>query len=71
MIKNAVTATSIGTSENFDHKVTGLILDEDHIENDCEDCHIEKNFEINPACKNCHDDKNYPEYKPGKFIENK
>ncbi len=58
-------------SENFDHKVTGLILDEDHIENDCEDCHIEKNFEINPACKNCHDDKNYPEYKPGKFIENK
>ena len=32
---------------------------------------LEKNFEINPTCKNCHDDKNYPEYKPGKFIENK
>jgi hypothetical protein len=57
-------------SENFDHKVTGLILDEDHIGNDCEDCHIEKNFGINPTCTNCHDDKNYPEHKPGKIIEN-
>ncbi|RKY97686.1 MAG: hypothetical protein DRQ13_04405 [Ignavibacteriae bacterium] len=57
-------------SENFDHKVTGLILDEDHIENDCEDCHIDRNFNINPTCDNCHDDKNYPGDEPGKLIDN-
>ena len=56
-------------SEKFDHKVTGLILDEDHIENDCEDCHIERSFSTGPTCDNCHDDKNYPEDKPGKIIE--
>ncbi len=57
-------------SETFDHKVADLILDENHIENDCEDCHIGRNFNTKPMCNNCHDDKNYPKDLPGKPIEN-
>ncbi len=55
-------------SESFDHKITGLVLDEDHLENSCEDCHINLDFKRNPECDSCHDDKNYPEHKPGKLI---
>jgi hypothetical protein len=58
-------------SETFDHNITGLILDEDHIENDCEDCHIDKNFSAKPTCDNCHDTMTYPEDLPGKLKENK
>ncbi|MGB5893185.1 MAG: cytochrome c3 family protein [Ignavibacteriaceae bacterium] len=54
-------------SETFNHKITGLILDEDHIENDCQDCHIDKNFSANPTCDNCHEDITYPEVIPGKL----
>jgi hypothetical protein len=56
-------------SKTFDHKVTGLALDEIHIEFDCGDCHIGENFSKNPSCENCHDDKNYPEDKPGKLVK--
>jgi hypothetical protein len=57
--------------ETFDHQVTGLILDEDHSENDCEDCHIDRDFSVNPTCDNCHDDINYPDDKPGELLEDK
>ena len=43
------------TPENFDHKVTGLILDEIHVENECEDCHVGNNYQ-SPTCENCHDE---------------
>lgn len=49
----------------FDHSVTGLALNDDHIEEDCENCHIDRDFRIEPTCDECHDDINYPEYLPG------
>jgi hypothetical protein len=53
------------TSENFNHAITGLYLDENHIENDCEDCHVDNNYQ-KPTCDNCHDeDIIYPDYLPG------
>jgi hypothetical protein len=53
------------TLETFDHAVSGLVLDENHIEMDCENCHIENNFAKKPTCDNCHDDITYPDSKPG------
>ena len=55
-------------SETFDHKVTGLMLDEIHIEFDCSDCHLDRDFSRRPSCGNCHDDKNFPNNKPGKLV---
>jgi hypothetical protein len=55
--------------EMFDHKITGLILDKNHVENDCQDCHIDKNFSANPTCDNCHEDMIYPNDIPGKLIK--
>ena len=50
----------------FDHKITGLILDDNHSDIDCEDCHIGRDFSKKPTCNNCHDDKSFPKDKPGK-----
>lgn len=53
--------------ENFDHTLTGLILDENHRENECEDCHLDRIYTSTPNCENCHDeDISYPKKKPGK-----
>jgi hypothetical protein len=50
----------------FDHAITGLTLSEEHEEFDCEECHIERDFSIEPTCDNCHDeDVIYPDYIPG------
>lgn len=54
--------------ETFNHKIVGLVLDENHIDNECEDCHTENDFSKAPTCDNCHDNKNYPKDKPGKVI---
>lgn len=54
--------------KTFDHKKTGLALDETHSGNECSDCHIDKKFDKKPSCKNCHDDKSYPANKPGKLL---
>lgn len=54
--------------KTFDHKKTGLELDEVHKNNECSDCHIDKNFGNKPSCKNCHEDKAYPAQKPGKTL---
>ena len=56
-------------SKTFNHKITGLILDDVHIEFDCGDCHIGEDFSKKPSCENCHDDKNYPDDKPGKLVK--
>ncbi len=51
--------------ENFEHSITGLSLDENHSENDCEDCHVENDYK-NPTCDNCHDEEIfYPDFLPG------
>jgi len=56
-------------SSNFNHKVTGLELDETHIEFDCGDCHENEDFSKKPSCEGCHDDKTFPESKPGKLVK--
>lgn len=56
-------------SSNFIHKVTGLELDETHIEFDCGDCHENEDFSQKPSCEGCHDDKTFPESKPGKLVK--
>lgn len=49
----------------FDHTVTGVVLSDDHIEEDCDNCHIDNDYTTNPTCDNCHDeDITYPEYLP-------
>lgn len=54
----------------FNHKITGLILNDTHIEVECEDCHSGKDFSIKPGCDNCHDEKSYPIDLPGKMVKN-
>lgn len=56
-------------SSNFNHKVTGLVLDETHIEFDCTDCHGEEDYSKKPSCEGCHDDMSYPQNKPGKLVK--
>jgi hypothetical protein len=51
---------------NFKHAVTGLQLDETHIELSCEECHVGKNYAVKPSCKGCHENYVYPKNKPGK-----
>ncbi|HQF43814.1 MAG TPA: cytochrome c3 family protein, partial [Ignavibacteriaceae bacterium] len=55
----------------FKHSVTGLQLDEIHIELSCDDCHSDNNFAVKPTCSSCHDDYSYPKQKPGKVIGKK
>jgi len=55
------------TQENFDHKVTGLVLDDNHKEAECTDCHTNKDY-TKRECNNCHEDFSYPKQKPGKLI---
>jgi RecJ-like exonuclease len=49
----------------FDHSVIGLTLNEDHEEEDCEVCHIDRDFRVVPTCDNCHDEISYPDDLPG------
>jgi hypothetical protein len=49
----------------FDHKVTGLVLSEDHLDLDCSDCHLEMDFSARPSCEDCHDEPMLPEKLPG------
>jgi len=57
------------TEGKFNHKITGLILDENHTDLDCSDCHINMEFIKKPTCDNCHDEKSFPKDKPGKLIK--
>lgn len=54
--------------EAFDHGLaTGLALDENHIENECSDCHAD--FK-KPDCSDCHEDEmNYPDDLPGTLLK--
>ncbi len=55
------------STANFNHaKITGVGLDEIHLEMDCGDCHMDRNFARKPTCDACHDDgRAYPASKPG------
>jgi hypothetical protein len=56
-------------TETFDHAAIGLALDEDHADNDCTDCHLDRQFEKPPTCLECHDEKQYPKDVPGKRVK--
>ena len=53
----------------FDHDVTGLILDETHVDMDCDLCHVGRDFSIEPGCDNCHDDRGHPQDRPGTLVD--
>ncbi len=54
---------------SFDHKVTGLVLNADHNEVECENCHQDALYERPPTCDSCHDsDVVYPASSPGKKV---
>lgn len=54
----------------FNHNITGLSLDETHIELECTDCHQEDNYSKKPTCSDCHDDDIYfPDSLPGKKLK--
>lgn len=61
--------------DNFDHSITGLKLDENHIDNDCSDCHEDEDGNLNykkPTCVNCHDEDEgfvVPNKLPGKKVK--
>jgi hypothetical protein len=57
-----------GWQTRFDHKKTGLALDELHTGADCASCHADKKFIAPPACGSCHTDKSYPANKPGRIV---
>jgi len=69
LISTCTSCHSGWDSITFDHTITGLALDDMHVEFDCADCHNGEDFSKNPSCENCHDDKNYPEDKPGKQVK--
>ena len=54
--------------DTFKHAVTGLQLDETHLELGCDDCHAGNNYAQKPNCSNCHEGYVYPNKKPGKLI---
>lgn len=54
----------------FNHKITGINLDETHIEFECENCHQIKDYSKKPTCVECHDeDVSYPKSIPGKRVK--
>ncbi|MGB5531237.1 MAG: cytochrome c3 family protein [Ignavibacteriaceae bacterium] len=69
LISSCTSCHSGWNSNTFDHKITGLDLDDIHLEFDCGDCHIGEDFLKSPSCENCHDDLAYPDFKPGKLVK--
>ena len=69
-LKSSCTSCHSGWNSNtFNHKITGLVLDEIHSEFECSDCHVNEDFSKSPSCENCHDDKSFPKDKPGKLVK--
>ena len=54
--------------KGFDHRKTGMALDEDHAAASCTDCHSDKTYAAPPTCTECHDDKTYPTDLPGERV---
>ncbi|HOX27013.1 MAG TPA: cytochrome c3 family protein [Candidatus Krumholzibacteria bacterium] len=53
---------------SFDHRVTGLVLNEAHREIDCENCHLDRAFQATPSCEACHDEPMLPQRLPGSRV---
>ncbi len=55
--------------EGFNHRTTGLILDEIHTDLECEICHEDGDYS-RPSCVGCHGDEvRYPDIIPGELVE--
>lgn len=63
---NCVSCHKNFTPGNFDHKVIGFTMSENHKDMECISCHINNDFSKSPECKMCHDDKSPPAQLPGK-----
>ncbi len=51
---------------DFNHAVTGLVMNEDHSDIECENCHLEGDFTCRPDCIACHEDEiAFPAQLPG------
>jgi hypothetical protein len=51
----------------FKHEITGIKLDETHMEFYCENCHQDNDYTKRPSCLECHDeDISFPSSIPGK-----
>jgi hypothetical protein len=56
--------------DNFNHRVTGIVLDDVHVEFECEVCHLDVMFDQSPSCTECHDaDISYPKHIPGNRVK--
>jgi hypothetical protein len=66
--RNCVSCHKDWNTETFNHEVTGIKLDEMHLEFSCDDCHTDNDYSVKPACDNCHEDYSYPEIIPGKRL---
>ena len=56
----------------FSHEKTGLVLDDNHRDNACSDCHVGSKFDQKPVCSECHEEEekiSYPEKLPGKKVK--
>ncbi|MCB0732654.1 MAG: cytochrome c3 family protein, partial [Ignavibacteriae bacterium] len=54
----------------FNHSITGIKLDETHVEFYCENCHQDKDYSRKPICNECHDDDiSFPTSIPGERIK--
>lgn len=53
---------------SFNHKVTGVELDETHAELDCDNCHAGMDMTKAPMCTECHDEAMFPGKLPGKRV---
>ena len=56
----------------FTHEKTGLVLDDNHKDAACFDCHLSSKFDKKPACSACHEEQEkitYPEKLPGKKVK--
>lgn len=62
---NCRTCHSQWETGSFDHRVTGMKLDDTHSAIECASCHIENEYGRKPTCSSCHDDKSYPGATPG------
>jgi hypothetical protein len=54
--------------ETFKHSITGLQLDEIHLQLGCENCHEGNDYSVKPGCNSCHENFAYPKQKPGILV---
>ena len=57
--------------DSFHHAVTGQLLDKNHEDVACADCHSDRKFDTPPTCDECHDEDEgiaFPAKRPGPLV---